>query len=156
MSSRKYYILKGHKLIETDLVTWETWIEKLKNRRVVLDDFGRKGDVSTVFLGLDHSFSSESGHVPLLFETMVFGGLLDGEQEHYATWDEAMAGHIKMCDRVKGQSWLKSLLRGRCKKGKLPNIPARSNVDDVCSIAAAVQRRFPNMHVKRITIRGTF
>ena len=48
--------------------------------------------VSTVWLGLDHSFS---GRGRLIFETMVFGGALDQEQERYATEDEARAGHAR-------------------------------------------------------------
>lgn len=55
------------------------------------------GEVSTVFLGLDHSWS---GPPPLLFETMVFGGTLDQEQVRYSTWDEAEAGHAAMVAKV--------------------------------------------------------
>ena len=54
--------------------------------------------VSTVFLGLDHSFSNEGP--PLLFETMVFGGVCDENMRRYATWDEAVAGHEEMIDDV--------------------------------------------------------
>jgi len=46
--------------------------------------------VSTVFLALDHCW--DSGH-PVLFETMIFGGLLDQEQYRYHTWEEAVVGH---------------------------------------------------------------
>jgi hypothetical protein len=53
--------------------------------------------ISTVFLGLDHSFG---GSVPILFETMVFGGEHDGYQERYATWEEAEAGHALTCRMV--------------------------------------------------------
>jgi hypothetical protein len=35
-----------------------------------------------------------------LFETMVFGGPLNGEMDRYATWDEAEAGHKAMLDAV--------------------------------------------------------
>lgn len=55
-------------------------------------------DVSTVFLGIDHQYGSGK---PILFETMVFGGLLDGEQVRYCTWEEAEAGHEEMVKRVK-------------------------------------------------------
>jgi hypothetical protein len=50
--------------------------------------------VSTVFLGLDHSFGEGP---PQLFETMIFGGEHDEYQERYSTWDEAEAGHKKAC-----------------------------------------------------------
>jgi len=45
--------------------------------------------VSTVFLGLDHSVRGP----PQLFESMVFGGPLDGTQHRYSTWEEAERGH---------------------------------------------------------------
>ena len=34
---------------------------------------------------------------PLIFETMVFGGLNDQDMERYSTEREAMAGHDRMC-----------------------------------------------------------
>lgn len=62
------------------------------------DEFEGGAYVSTVFLGLDHRFGQGE---PLVFETMVFGGPLDQEQERYSTWDEAEAGHKAMVERVK-------------------------------------------------------
>jgi hypothetical protein len=54
--------------------------------------------VSTVWLGCDHAF----GHgPPRIFETMVFGGELDGEQVRYGTEAEAVAGHAEMLKRVR-------------------------------------------------------
>ena len=58
---------------------------------------GAKVHVSTVWLGLDHSYD---GGPPLIFETMVFGGGLDLEMERYSTEAEALAGHAAMCARV--------------------------------------------------------
>ena len=55
-------------------------------------------EISTVFLGLDHSFG---GKKPLLFETMIFGGKLDQEQERYTTWEQAEKGHKGMVNKVK-------------------------------------------------------
>ena len=54
--------------------------------------------ISTVFLGLNHNFLNEGP--PLLFETMVFGGVADEEMQRYETWDEAVAGHAEMIDDV--------------------------------------------------------
>lgn len=53
--------------------------------------------ISTVFLGLDHQYGSGP---PILWETMVFGGVLDGFQERYATKAEALAGHQEVCRQV--------------------------------------------------------
>jgi hypothetical protein len=49
------------------------------------------GLVSTVFLGIDHSFTR--GGPPILFETMVFGHAGIEDTYRYATWDEALEGH---------------------------------------------------------------
>lgn len=57
-----------------------------------------KVSVSTVFLALDHSFAG--GGPPVLFETLVFGGSLDGEGERYQTKDEAASGHERWVQRV--------------------------------------------------------
>ena len=53
--------------------------------------------VSTVFLIVDHQLGDGP---PLLFETMVFGGELDQEQERCSTWEEAEVMHKIMCERV--------------------------------------------------------
>lgn len=57
--------------------------------------------VSTVWLGLDHSFSEDDP--PLIFETMVFPEFSYDEEacERYVTEREAMEGHINMVRRVK-------------------------------------------------------
>ena len=93
----EHYILDGRKAVKTDLMTWAGWIEKRIERHVA-DETINGQRISTVFLGLDHSF----GHgPPLLFETMVFGGPMDQEQARYTTWEEAETGHKAMVDRVK-------------------------------------------------------
>ena len=83
------YILEGHKAVPIDdLMEWAKQFE-IDNRVVQQDEInGIK--VSTVFLGLDHSFGDGK---PLLFETMIFGGEHDGYQDRYSTWDEAEEGH---------------------------------------------------------------
>lgn len=50
--------------------------------------------VSTVWLGLDHSYY---GGPPQIFETMVFQGDTCGDiyMDRYTTWGEAVAGHKK-------------------------------------------------------------
>lgn len=58
--------------------------------------------VSTVFLVLDHDFSGEGP--PRVFETMIFrDGKADDFQRRYATWDEAMAGHLEAVEAVKAE-----------------------------------------------------
>lgn len=78
-----------------DLLTWGRWMQTA-DRHVAKTTFGDV-TVSTVFLGLDHSFDSGP---PLLWESMVFGGPLNGEQDRYATRAEADAGHTALCIAV--------------------------------------------------------
>ncbi len=83
-----------------DLLAWARWFEKA-DRRVAQTEVGEQAKVSTVFLGLDHRFNESEGDAPVLWETMVFGGPMDQEQERYATRDEALAGHVRMAGRVR-------------------------------------------------------
>ena len=93
MNRSAYYYLDGH---EAKPCNMRTWAEH-GLPRVALTKIGAV-DISTVFLGLDHSNGEGP---PLLFETMIFGGPLDEEQRRYTTWDEAEAGHAEMVERVR-------------------------------------------------------
>ena len=55
--------------------------------------------VSTVFLGIDHSFGNGE---PLLFETKIFGGDYDESIYRYTTRAEAEAGHKRVCEMFLG------------------------------------------------------
>ncbi len=70
---------------------------KRSNRIVGRDEFDEQA-VSTVFLALDHNFGDGP---PLLFETMVFGGKYDQWMDRYHTYEEALAGHNRVIDRIK-------------------------------------------------------
>ena len=77
-----------------DLITWERWFETAD--RVVGKTFIGRLVVSTVFLGIDHSFGLGE---PILFETMVFEG--HGEyQKRYSTWEEAEEGHRRIVREI--------------------------------------------------------
>jgi len=56
------------------------------------------GRVSTVWIGLDMSWSFAKKHKPLFFETMVFknGSFSELDMERYSTEDEAKLGHQQM------------------------------------------------------------
>jgi hypothetical protein len=58
-------------------------------------------EVSTVFLGLDHDLSGNGP--PILWETMVFGGPLDGHTDRYTSLAAALAGHQEICRMVAGE-----------------------------------------------------
>jgi hypothetical protein len=91
-----HFILDGHDPKPAEFLEWALWFGA-NDRRVAWDKFDGV-EVSTVFLGLDHRFGDGP---PLIFETMIFGGQLDEETERYSTWDEAVAGHKKMVERVR-------------------------------------------------------
>jgi hypothetical protein len=95
------YILKdGVPVLEPDLLTWAKWFEDGDKRRVALTEIGDVR-ISTVFLGIDHSFG---GGAPILFETMIFEGEHDQYQERYHTLEEAMIGHEKAVSLAKGET----------------------------------------------------
>jgi len=89
------YILDGREAVPChDLTEWGTWFENA-DRHVAKDEIGDV-KISTIFLGLDHSFGQGP---PLLFETMVFGGDADGDMDRYSTWEEAEQGHAAFVTR---------------------------------------------------------
>jgi hypothetical protein len=91
--NERYYILDGHKVVAVGLLEWGTWLETHRKERIVAKTMIGDAEVSTVFLGLDHRFGEGP---PLIFESLIFGGVHDGEMEHYSTWEEAEAGHAKL------------------------------------------------------------
>lgn len=52
--------------------------------------------ISTVFLGLNHGTLTH----PLLFETMIFDGPLDGYQKRCFTYNEAVQMHMRAKDAI--------------------------------------------------------
>lgn len=94
------YTLEGNNPVPChDLETWANWFCKIENRRVEVTDL-KDFQVSTVFLGIDHSWYKD---IPLLFETMVFksDNLLNDYCRRYHTWDEAVAGHWAIVALIK-------------------------------------------------------
>ena len=77
--------------------TPSSWYEK--HRRHLGND--RVGDVriSTIFLGLNFNFVKDS---PLLWETMVFGGKFNEAQERYYCYEDAINGHQRWVEKVRG------------------------------------------------------
>lgn len=93
-----FYILKDKKPVKATHHEYEEFVSKEGSRRVALDDING-ATVSTVFLGIDHRYGPDGP--PVLFETMVFGGELNQEQERCFTWDEAEMMHARMVERVR-------------------------------------------------------
>lgn len=92
----EYYILDGKKLVEVETSGWVTWFETA-NRRVKYTVLSHGVQISTVFLGLNHQWGNGP---PLLFETIIFGGKHSEDQWRYSTWDEAVAGHDAVVDKL--------------------------------------------------------
>ena len=89
-------VLDGHVVVPMDdVLAWARWFESAD--RVVAQTGIGEAKVSTVFLGNNHSWGDGP---PQWFETMVFGGPLDGEQDRYETWEQAEVGHAAMCERI--------------------------------------------------------
>ena len=97
MSDTDRYILEDKQPVPCpDLLTWGRWFGDADRQVARKEQDGVV--VSTVFLGLDHSYG---GGPPLLFETIVFNS--DGEDqdcERCSTWEEAEAQHAAMCEKT--------------------------------------------------------
>ncbi|SRR6266851_2866902 len=78
---------------------WMNLFENVDYKVVQQDELPDGTLISTVWLGLDHSFGSGP---PLIFETMVFpkGGSSD-EMDRYCIEDEARKGHAAMLEKWK-------------------------------------------------------
>jgi hypothetical protein len=94
-----FYILDGDKRVvpARDVFEWGAFFES--GARIVEQTEMGDVHVSTVFLGIDHRFSP--GGPPLVFETMIFGGALDGAQWRYSSWDDAETGHAAAVRKAK-------------------------------------------------------
>jgi hypothetical protein len=103
MSNGRYILVRGKPVPEPDLFKWGAWFQDSEKRIVRQEHIG-PSMVSTVFLGLDHNWSDGP---PILWETMVFGGKLDQEQNRCSgNKEQAEAMHHDMVERVKAMEIL--------------------------------------------------
>jgi hypothetical protein len=93
MSGKYVLDANGEPKLEEDVITWGRWLESA-NRHIDRTELGSGVHVSTVFLGLDHSFGDGS---PILWETMIFGLPETSEyaqyQDRYSSKQAAVEGH---------------------------------------------------------------
>jgi len=92
-----YFVLddRGEPMEEPDLQAWTRWFERADRsvrRTVVAADV----TVLTTFLGVGET--SVNGEAPALFQTRVFGGVLDGEETWSRTRAEAVGRHDYLAD----------------------------------------------------------
>lgn len=99
--SGKYILDDNDNAVECDdLLKWAAWIEDA-DIHVGKTQISEDVKVSTVFLGLDHSFDDGP---PLLFETMVFGGEHDELTRRYSTKEQAVRGHNEVVEICGGKN----------------------------------------------------
>ena len=98
-----WYILdNNNKPVPKPVLEAAEWMEKnLERKQIACDELkDLNGDdvrVSTVFLGLDHSYFLK---IPTLWETMIFGGEHDEYQARYTTYEHALEGHQEALNLV--------------------------------------------------------
>lgn len=91
---------KAYPVAVQNVLKWGSFFGH-QNRTVSRKKIGKGKNrvvISTVFLGIDHSHGFSK--YPILFETMVFGGLNNLYQQRYRTWNEAARGHRKICKMI--------------------------------------------------------
>ena len=91
-----YFDRKGQPMTMEE---WSRAYSDMEYKRVALTKLPDGKEVSTVWLGLDHSFG---GALPLFFETMVFPGDGTGrdlDAARYSSEEEARVGHAAMVER---------------------------------------------------------
>lgn len=95
-----YYVLEhaGNPVPEPDLDKWVEFFANREARRVAATELPGDVLVSTIFLGLDHGWGEGP---PVLWETLVFGGDLDGTMDRYTSKEAALAGHECMVEAAR-------------------------------------------------------
>jgi hypothetical protein len=97
----RYYILCGGAVLEEpDFSKWVAWhASRYEKLRCVARTSVKFGAVVTVFLGMNMALTESAR--PLLFETRVMGGWLDGQGERYSTLEQARAGHEALVAQIR-------------------------------------------------------
>jgi hypothetical protein len=100
---RQYILDKnGEPKPAKDLMEWAGWFSNDSNNRIVKKDKINNLEVSTIFLGLDHNFSSRHDAVPILWETMIFNDNESIDCERCSGGrEQAEAMHFKMIEKAK-------------------------------------------------------
>ncbi len=96
----QYYKLEGQNPVPVrSFMEWSLWIMSASTT-VMLNEL-QESIISTKFVGLDLSPGKcNADSQPMLFETLVISGPMDGKRKFYATWDEAIQGHLKICTQI--------------------------------------------------------
>lgn len=89
----RWYILDDdNNPVPSTITEYVEWEHVNPEKRIVKQEhIGDDIRVSTVFLGLNHSFIDNE--TPVLWETMIFGGEHDEYQVRYTSHEAALQGH---------------------------------------------------------------
>jgi hypothetical protein len=92
-----YFVLDEHgePVPERDVEAWSRWFAQA-DRSVARSTVSRDITVLTTFNGVDDVPEPDS--IPKLFESRVFGGVLDGEVVQHCTRAEATAQHAELVE----------------------------------------------------------
>lgn len=93
---------QGEPVPEHNVLAWARWFSTDPKRHVSFHDLGRV-QISTVFMGLNHGWLQNS-RIPVLWETMIFGGKFDQYQTRYTSKTWAEQGHKKALEMVLTQT----------------------------------------------------
>lgn len=94
----RYYDRHGQPMT---MVQWVAVFDDMEYRRIEVTE-GENYTVSTVWLGLDHSFGLTGG-TPLIFETMVFPAMSAQDLDMIRTSTEA---HAREAHRQMVEKWI--------------------------------------------------
>ena len=96
-----WYILdENNKPVKSPIIQYSEWIEANPERKAVKQEHIGDVRISTVFLGLDHAWNSD---IPVLWETMIFGGEHDQYMDRYTSIEDAIEGHQTALNLVNKQ-----------------------------------------------------
>jgi hypothetical protein len=128
--SDKYILVNYKPTLVDDLVEWGQWYES--NPHSVALTHWKDQRISTVFLGLNHSYFADGP--PVLFETMIFSSTNHGDyQERCSTWNEAITQHYLACE-IAGMPWW------RCLIGLVTTMTMKQCHQAIMTLVISVQR----------------
>jgi hypothetical protein len=92
-----YFVLddRGEPRLEPDKEAWARWFETA-DRGIARTTVSPEVTVLTTFRGVDEG--PQNDEVPCLFDTVVFGGVLDGEALHHRSRGEALEAHARLAE----------------------------------------------------------
>jgi hypothetical protein len=98
-----YTLDENNKPVASSAIEYSRWMEQNPTKKALKQEYIGDIYVSTVFLGLDHSWPEDESK-PLLWETMIFGGEYDQFMDRYTSVEDALEGHQKAIDLVNSKN----------------------------------------------------